>query len=88
MPELVNMLDAKTSLSRLVQDLESGAAKEFVIARNGRPAARLLPLAPAAPDRARRIGVARGRFAVPDDIDAANDDVRRLFECGRQRLPA
>lgn len=80
MSNLVNMLDAKTSLSRLVQDLESGVAKEYVIARNGRPAARLVPLAPAAPDRLKRIGVARGRFAVPDDIDVANEDVRRLFE--------
>lgn len=80
MSNLVNMLDAKTSLSRLVQDLESGAAKEFVIARNGRPAARLVPLLPAEPDRKKRIGVARGRFVVPDDIDTANEEVRRLFE--------
>ncbi|MDQ2780212.1 MAG: prevent-host-death protein [Pseudomonadota bacterium] len=80
MPNIVNMLDAKTSLSRLVHELESGVAKEFVIARNGRPAARLVPLLPAAPDRQRRIGVARGRFVVPEDIDTANDEVRRLFE--------
>ncbi len=37
------MLDAKTSLSKLVQALESGAETEFIIARNGRPAAGLLP---------------------------------------------
>lgn len=80
MPQVVNMLDAKTSLSRLVQELESGAATEFIIARNGRPAARLVPLTSKRPDRSRRIGVAKGRFAVPDDIDRCNTDVRLLFE--------
>lgn len=82
MPRIVNMLDAKTSLSRLVQEIESGKAREFVIARNGRPAARLVPLGAAAAERTRRIGVARGRFEVPDDIDGDNDEIRRLFEGG------
>ena len=31
-------------------------------------------------DEVRRIGVARGRFAVPDDIDRSNPEVRELFE--------
>lgn len=73
----VNMLEAKSSLSRLVEAVESGRAEEIVIARNGRPAARLVPIAeqPAG----RRIGVARGRFEVPDDIDAHNDEVAELL---------
>ena len=41
--QIVNMLDAKSSLSKLVHDLETGGADEFIIARNGRPAARLVP---------------------------------------------
>lgn len=82
MPQIVNMLDAKASLSRLVQDLETGAAQEFVIARNGRPALRLVPLSSAQPDRSVRIGVAKGRFEVPDNIDLRNDDVQRLLEGG------
>lgn len=77
---VINMLDAKTSLSKLVQALESGAETEFIIARNGRPAARLVPLAQARADRSRRIGVAKGRFAVPEDIDRTNPEVRELFE--------
>lgn len=80
MPSLVNMLDAKTSLSKLVHELETGEATEFIIARNGRPAARLVPLAGAPQDRSRRIGVARGRFKVPADIDKSNDQVLHLFE--------
>ena len=41
--QIGNMLDAKSSLSKLVHDLETGGADEFIIARNGRPAARLVP---------------------------------------------
>lgn len=82
MPQLIDMLDAKTSLWRLAQEIESGQASEFIIARNGRPAARLVPLATPAADRSRRIGGAKGKFEVPDDIDGANDEIRGLFEAG------
>lgn len=73
----VNMLQAKSSLSRLVEAIEQGEEQEIIIARNGRPAARLVPLAdaPSGP----RIGVARGRFEAPDSIDAHNEEVARLF---------
>ena len=40
------MLDAKTNLSRLVEALESGAEQKIIIARNGKPAARLVPIGP------------------------------------------
>ncbi len=76
----VNMLQAKSSLSRLVDAIESGREREIVIARNGRPAARLVPMATAFDGP--RIGVAKGRFEVPDDIDASNEDVARLFLAG------
>ena len=74
----VNMLEAKTHLSRLVEAIETGAATEVVIARNGRPVARLTALQEAA--RPRRLGVARGRFTVPESIDAANPLIAALFE--------
>ena len=83
MTKLVNMLDAKTSLSRLVQEVERGEVDEIVIARNGKPAARLVPLAtPSRASRQRRIGLARGRFSAPADLDARNADVLRIFEAG------
>lgn len=75
--ESVNMLQAKTSLSRLVEAIESGREAEIVIARNGRPAARLVPVA--APTGGARLGVARGAFEVPETIDTHNDEVARLF---------
>ena len=78
----VNMLEAKSSLSRLVEAIEQGREREIVIARNGRPAARLVPMdsAPAG----KRIGIAKGQFEVPDSIDAYNAEVARLFLGGRQ----
>lgn len=80
MPKTVNMLDAKTSLSKLVHELEIGGVDEYILARNGRPAARLVPLNPPRVDRSRRIGIARGRFKIPDDIDQSNEAVLKLFE--------
>lgn len=59
----VNMLQAKSSLSRLVEAIEQGQAREIVIARNGRPAAKLVPMD--AVPAGQRIGVAKGRFEVP-----------------------
>ncbi len=84
MSTLVNMLDAKTNLSKLVDSLERGQESEFVIARNGRPAARLVALSEVSSDSrarvaSRRIGIAKGEFVVPDDIDADNDLILELF---------
>lgn len=61
----VNLHDAKTHLSRLVDEVAAGG--EVVIARHGRPVARLVPLrAVLAP----RIGALKGQLRVPDDFDA------------------
>ena len=75
--QTVNMLEAKSSLSRLVEAVESGQEVEIIIARNGKPAARLTALAP--PAGGKRLGVAKGLFIVPDDIDVDNDVIARLF---------
>jgi antitoxin (DNA-binding transcriptional repressor) of toxin-antitoxin stability system len=78
----VNMLQAKSSLSRLVEAIEQGREREIVIARNGRPAARLVPMATV--PAGKRIGVAKGKFKVPASIDTHNAEVARLFPGGRQ----
>jgi len=74
----VNMLEAKSTLSRLVEALESGQEREIVIARNGKPAARLVPIAGAS--AARRLGIAKGRFTVPDSIDRHAAEIAESFE--------
>ncbi|WP_028319702.1 type II toxin-antitoxin system Phd/YefM family antitoxin [Desulfobulbus elongatus] len=78
--QAINMLQAKSSLSRLVEAIEQGREREIVIARNGRPAAKLVPMDTVPVNQ--RIGVAKGRFEVPDTIDAHNEDVARLFMGG------
>lgn len=75
--QTINMLQAKTNLSRLVEAIEQGEEREIIIARNGRPAAKLVPVSATQP--ARRLGVAKGLFEVPDDIDAHNTEVASLF---------
>ncbi len=65
------------ALPRLVDAIERGAEREIVIARNGKPVARLVPMAEGPIQQ--RIGVARGCFEVPDNIDPHNAEVARLF---------
>lgn len=74
---IVNMLYAKTNLSRLVEALESGTEQEIIIARNGKPAARLVPIgkAPTGP----RIGAAKGRFVTPEPDPVLDAEAAALF---------
>ena len=72
-----NMLEAKTNLSRLIEAVESGREAEIVIARNGKPAAKLVPMG-VKPAR-RQLGLARGKYKIPDDIDVDNDLIAEMF---------
>ncbi|SIP88000.1 Antitoxin component of toxin-antitoxin stability system, DNA-binding transcriptional repressor [Aromatoleum tolulyticum] len=74
---VVSMSQAKSELSRLVKSIERGREREIVIARNGRAVAKLVPVDAAPPGR--RIGVAKGVFVVPDEIDAHGAEVARQF---------
>jgi prevent-host-death family protein len=73
----VNIYEAKTRLSQLVQEAAGG--RDVVIARAGRPVARLTRLA--GTSRKRRLGVLDGRFRIPDDFNRPLPEaVRRSFE--------
>jgi len=75
----VNIHAAKTHLSRLVE--EAAAGEEIVIAKAGKPLARLCPLEQ--PKQRRVLGRLRGKFTVPDDFDTmSEEEIRRLFEKG------
>jgi prevent-host-death family protein len=75
----VNIHEAKTHLSRLVDQVASG--EEIVLAKAGKPVARLVPLVP--PRQPRKLGVLAGRFRVPDDFDAPlPEEVVGSFEVG------
>lgn len=75
MAECVNIYDAKTQLSRLVD--RAAAGEEILIARAGKPVARLVGLETAAP---RRPGLLKG-LVVPDALfDPLPDDEQSLWE--------
>lgn len=76
----VNVHEAKTHLSRLLEDVASGT--EITIAKAGKPIARLVPIANAAPKRVP--GFLRGRIRIADDFDAPlPEDVQAEFEGDR-----
>ena len=67
MATIVNIHHAKTHLSRIVEDVAAGA--EVVIAKAGKPIARLVPLSVA--PKAKKLGVLKGRVKVPDGFNEA-----------------
>lgn len=72
----VGMHEAKTSLSKLVKRVELG--EDVVIARNGKPVARLVPVERASA-RASVLGVWRGKVRMSDDFDELPDDIAEAF---------
>lgn len=73
----VNIHQAKTELSKLVERAEAG--EEVLIARAGKPVAKLVPLTNVG--KRRRLGVLDGKFKIPDDFNAAlPESVLRSFE--------
>ena len=79
MTKPVNIHAAKTHFSRLVERAARG--EEIVIARDGRPLARLVPLA--APRRRRRLGLLKGKIKIAADFDAPLPaKVLRQFSAG------
>ena len=78
----VNMHEAKSQLSKLVEAVESGAEDEIIIARNGKPAVKLVPIKSDKPPR--RLGLAKGKYAsfTLDEFNASDEEIARLFEEG------
>lgn len=74
--EIINVHAAKTNLSRLLERAESG--EEIVIARAGKPVARLVPYVAERPKRV--FGRLKGQIVVHGDFDADNEDIAREFE--------
>ena len=72
----VNIHEAKTHLSRLVD--RAAAGEEIVIARAGKPVAKLVAYVRETPDR--ELGAWRGRVWMAPDFDETDVDTVRLFE--------
>lgn len=73
----VNVHEAKTHLSRLIDEVEAG--EEVTIAKAGRPVARLSPIR--GKGRRRRLGMLDGKFQIPDDFNTPlPEDLLDTFE--------
>lgn len=73
----VNMLEAKTDLSKLVKLLETKQEDVIYLARNGTAVVQmtLIPKKPVG----KRIGVAEGKFKVPDEFEAWDKEVEEKY---------
>lgn len=74
----VNIHEAKTHLSRLVERAANG--EPFVIAKAGKPLVKVVPLGAAADKPLRRIGFMKGQGVFPDDIKTPfKEEIEQLF---------
>jgi prevent-host-death family protein len=78
----VNVLEAKTQLSRLLDRAEAG--EEVIIARAGHPVVRLVPITSGALDTPRILGALQGKGWIADDFDSPLDG-EFLFTPGADR---
>jgi prevent-host-death family protein len=73
-----NIHEAKTHLSRLVDEAENG--EPFIIAKAGKPKVKVVPIDTAAAKPKRRIGFLKGKITVPDDIKTMfEDEINEMF---------
>jgi prevent-host-death family protein len=82
--KVVNVHEAKTHLSRLLEGVAKG--EPFVIAKAGKPVARVVPLDSPVPETRRRLGFLSGHIRVPDDFDRMGaGEIEALFGVADQR---
>jgi prevent-host-death family protein len=70
MDSVINIHEAKTHLSKIVDEVAAGA--EVIIAKAGKPMARLSPIS--APARPKKLGLLKGKIKVPDDFNEPLDN--------------
>ena len=74
----VNIHEAKTHLSRLVEQAAKG--EPFVIAKAGKPLVKVVPLDAPEAGKVKRVGFMAGQIEVPDDFDRmGSEEIERLF---------
>lgn len=74
--KIVNIFEAKTQLSRYLQEVEDG--NEIIIGRYGRPVAKLVPYRPERPTY--RFGLLKGQITIADDFDMPDSQLVAAFE--------
>ena len=72
---MANIYQAKTQLSKLIEKALEG--KEVVIAKAGKPVAKLVPYKK--PLKPRKFGLWKGKIFVPDDFDDESKEINKMF---------
>jgi prevent-host-death family protein len=78
--ETVNIHDAKTHLSKLIERVVKG--ESIIIAKAGKPLVKLTAIEPAEPKPVNRVGFMKGQLTVPDDFDIkafGRDEIDAMF---------
>ena len=79
--KIVNIHEAKTQLSKLVEEASKGEA--FIIAKAGKPVVKVTALNAPTGAQIRRLGFMAGQIAVPDDFDRmGQEEIERIFGGG------
>ena len=77
----VNVHQAKTQLSKLLQEAAKG--EPFIIAKAGKPMVKVTALSAPSGAQVRRLGFMAGQIAVPDDFDRmGSEEIERIFTGG------
>jgi prevent-host-death family protein len=77
--QTVNIHEAKTQLSRLVDQASKG--EPFIIAKAGKPLVKVIPVDAPVPKKVKRLGFMSGQIAIPEDFDAMGRvEIEQIFE--------
>jgi prevent-host-death family protein len=78
----INIHEAKTQLSRLVDQASKG--EPFVIAKAGKPMVKVTALGVPVGKEVKRLGFMTGQISVPDDFDRMGEtEIERMFSGGK-----
>jgi len=79
--QIINIHEAKTQLSRLVEQAAKG--EPFIIAKAGKPMVKVVALDAPQAGEIKRLGFLAGQIQVPDDLDRMGDEaISQLFDGG------
>ncbi len=78
----INIHEAKTQLSRLVEEASNG--EPFVIAKAGKPMVKVTALGAPVGTEVKRLGFMAGQISVPDDFDRmGQEEIERIFSSAK-----
>ena len=77
MPPIINLYEAKTHLSKLVDQAASG--QDVILARHGKPVARITTLEPGPTKPKVQFGLLKGQISIPENFEAPDPEIEAMF---------